>query len=206
MPKKSIAEKSVYWLKVISLGLIVGIGIQFAKAWTNPSSPAPASTIGGPITNNATAQYKTGMLGVNSAVTPTNALEVGGAGNAYIGGSVFTGGSINATSGQISGVLSSGKVQIVDVVTESAACAPNGLVAKDSNGILLSCQGPGALKWKKASGSTGAPCDYYSTPLQSGQILLVGSCVGSGRIVVQCMNGTITYPGCAIYDAAGGAG
>lgn len=150
MQKQSLAEKSVYWLKVISLGLILGVGIQFAKAWTPPTLPPPGGTISGPLTNGIAPQYKTGMLGINSTITPVNALEVGGGGNAYIGG------SINATSGTVTGVLTSGKVQIVDVVIENTTCLSNGLVAKDSTGILLSCQGPGDLKWKKASGGSGA--------------------------------------------------
>lgn len=113
----------------------------------------------GPITNSITPQYKTGMLGVNSTTIPVNALEIGGGGNAYIGG------SINATSGTVTGVLTSGKVQIVDVVVENAACTPNGLVAKDSTGILLSCQGPprSTLKWKKASGA-GDSCMVPGIP------------------------------------------
>jgi hypothetical protein len=29
MPKEPILQKSIYWLKVVSLGLILGIGVQF---------------------------------------------------------------------------------------------------------------------------------------------------------------------------------
>jgi hypothetical protein len=150
MPKQTLAQKSVYWLKVISLGLILGLGIQFAQAWTSPTLPPPGGNVSGPITTSATAQYKTGMLGINSTTTPVNALEVGGGGNAYIGGSFFAAGSINAASGAVTGVLTAGKVQIVDVVMENTICLSNGLVAKDSTGMLLSCQGS-PLRWKKAN-------------------------------------------------------
>jgi hypothetical protein len=143
MPKQSLAEKSVSWLKVISLGLILGLGIQFAKAWTSPTLPPPGGNVSGPLTNGIAAQYKTGMLGINSTTTPVNALEVGGGGNAYIGGSLFTAGSISTTAGTVTGVLTSGKVQIVDVVMENTVCTSSGLVAKDAAGILLSCQGQG---------------------------------------------------------------
>lgn len=40
----------------------------------------------------------------------------------------------------LTGTASVGKAQINDVVTEGAACTPNGLVARDSTGLLLSCQ------------------------------------------------------------------
>lgn len=46
-----------------------------------------------------------------------------------------------------SGTVVSGKVQLNDVVAENAACTPNGLVARDSNSILLSCQ---SGTWEKA--------------------------------------------------------
>ncbi len=155
MLKQSLAEKLTYSLKIISLGLILGLGIQFAEAWTAPTLSPPSGTISGPITNGNVPQYKTGMLGVNSVTTPINALEVGLGGNVLVGGGVYTAGSINATSGTVTGVLTAGKVQIVDVVVENTNCAPMGLVARDSNGVLLSCQGPGDLKWKKASGGGG---------------------------------------------------
>ena len=47
------------------------------------------------------------------------------------------------------GVLTSWKVQILDIVTVNTACTPNGLIARDSVWVLLSCQ---SGTWKKASG------------------------------------------------------
>ncbi len=193
MQKHSLAHKSVYWMKVISLGLILGISIQFAQAWTSPTLPPPGGNVSGPLTNGITPQYKTGMLGVNSTVIPTNALEVGGGGNAYIGGSLFTAGSISATSGTVTGVLTSGKVQIVDVVIENTACTPNGLVARDSTGLLLSCQ---SGLWKKASGGGGAECYHslFTKWVTSGWFYLTLSSHASGAYVEgitssQCVNG-----------------
>ena len=195
MSLHSLAHKSVYWLKVISLGLILGLGIQFAEAWTPPGAAPPGGNVSGPITTSATAQYKTGMLGVNSTTTPVNALEVGGGGNAYIGGSLFTAGSISAVSGAVTGVLTAGKVQIVDVVIENTTCLSNGLVAKDSTGLLLSCQGT-PLRWKKASGGGGAEC-YYNLATRwvpSGWFYLTLRSFASGSYVEgvassQCIDG-----------------
>ncbi len=53
----------------------------------------------------------------------------------------------------VSGVLSSGKLQVIDIVTESTPCAPSGLVARDSVGLLLSCQ---SGVWEKVSGDSVA--------------------------------------------------
>ena len=50
------------------------------------------------------------------------------------------------------GTVTLGKINVTDVVTMGAACSPNGLVAKDSTGLLLSCQ---AGVWAKASGTPG---------------------------------------------------
>ncbi len=53
--------------------------------------------------------------------TPVNQLQVSG--------------SIGVTQ-----VLSAGKLQVVDVVVENTTCASDGLVARDSTGLILSCQ------------------------------------------------------------------
>ncbi len=92
MPKQTIAEKSVYWMKVISLGLILGISIQFAKAWTNPTSTPPGGNVSGPITTSGVGQYKTGKLGVNMSSVPVSyALQVNE--DVGVGGSLYTSGN-----------------------------------------------------------------------------------------------------------------
>ena len=57
---QSIATQSVYWLKVISLGLILGLGIQFAQAWTNPGATPPGGNVSGPLTTGVGSQTKAG--------------------------------------------------------------------------------------------------------------------------------------------------
>jgi hypothetical protein len=147
-------------------------------------------------------QLKQGNLALNVDGIYSNALLIPN-GNVGIGTvtpvvKLDVAGAVNAMSGQISGVLSSGKVQIVDVVVENTACTSNGLVAKDSNGILLSCQGPGALKWKKASGSTGASCAYTGRVYQNGEVVFVDTCAGAGVygvVMAKCVNGTVEFSG-----------
>ena len=98
----------------------------------------------------------------------------------------------------VSGVLSSGKLQVIDVVTENAACAPNGLVARDSVGLLLSCQ---SSVWKKASGGSGAKFNGVSWSDMSTESCIVGAIAcnvtpmcpaGTVRVAHSCMgsNGT----------------
>ncbi|ACT52146.1 shufflon system plasmid conjugative transfer pilus tip adhesin PilV [Methylovorus glucosotrophus] len=53
----------------------------------------------------------------------------------------------------VTGTLSLGKALVNDVVTEGSACTPNGLVARDSVGLILSCQS-GIYK-KGTGGETG---------------------------------------------------
>lgn len=56
----------------------------------------------------------------------------------------------------VTGTATVGKMQVNDVVTEGAACSPNGLVARDATGLLLSCQ---SGSWRKAMTTTcgGSP-------------------------------------------------
>lgn len=63
MDKKSqTIKRSVYYFKIIALGVILGVSIQFAEAWTNPSAPAPAGNLAGPINTGVGAQVKQGAL------------------------------------------------------------------------------------------------------------------------------------------------
>ncbi|WP_083460621.1 shufflon system plasmid conjugative transfer pilus tip adhesin PilV [Gulbenkiania mobilis] len=47
-------------------------------------------------------------------------------------------------------------LQINTVVTEGTACSPNGLVARDANGLILSCQ---SGVWKRTGASSLSPSD-----------------------------------------------
>lgn len=367
MPKQSLAQKSIYWLKVISLGLILGLGIQFAQAWTSPTAAPPNGNVSGPLTTSGIGQIKQGPLALNtdgvyanallipsgnvgigtvspvvplhlfstnpggyteqmliegtgneggylrlqgkwpllrfmSSVAPSGkkgfAFQNDGAGrlvlgtlgddlgwkdasaarvmswtsdgnvgigtvnptnklmvqnwtsgppsttyvNVYSGGTssqygddagpaivstnniaFYTGGvgfvpdgskptangasqrmiitptgnigigTVNPTekldvNGNVktTGVLTAGKVRIVDVVAENTDCAPMGLVARDNTGVLLSCQGS-PLKWKKASGGSGASCP--SSGQQSGRVYVFDNGGSNGPMVRQCLDG-----------------
>lgn len=55
---------SLYWGKIISLGIILGVGIQFAEAWTNPITSAPGGNVPGPINTGIVNQVKNASLGL----------------------------------------------------------------------------------------------------------------------------------------------
>ena len=90
----------------------------------------------------------------------------------------------------VSGVLSSGKLQVMDVVVENTACTPNGLVARDATGLLLSCQ---SALWKKATGSGGG---FFSGPYGGFSNNGYGACAKANPNTsgCSCPPGTTAYP------------
>jgi len=88
----------------------------------------------------------------------------------------------------IPATASVGKVQVNDVVTENTACSPNGLVARDAVGLLLSCQ---SSVWKKATGTTGTGLTGVLAPMKGYTI----TCSATGN--------HSTFPGYGMVDSAG---
>ncbi|MBP9751431.1 MAG: hypothetical protein KBD19_01045 [Candidatus Moranbacteria bacterium] len=74
--KQSFAMKVSYWLKVVSLGLILGFGLQFAQAWTAPTQAPPGGNVSGPITVGDVGQSKAGNLALNTSGAYANGLLV----------------------------------------------------------------------------------------------------------------------------------
>lgn len=72
-----MSSQLVYWLKVVSLGMILGLSIQFAEAWTNPTQTAPNGNIAGPLTTGSISQTKAG-----------GNISLAGGGSLYAGGVV----------------------------------------------------------------------------------------------------------------------
>jgi len=56
-------------LKTIVLALIIGLGIGYAMAWTNPTAPPPGANVPAPVNVGGETQYKSGLLGVGSFQT-----------------------------------------------------------------------------------------------------------------------------------------
>lgn len=70
----STLKKAAYWSSIVAIAAVIGVALQFAKAWTEPSSPPPADNIGAPVTTGSNDQTKTGgSIGVsNDAIYARN--------------------------------------------------------------------------------------------------------------------------------------
>ncbi len=160
-------------IKSIRLNIISGSGTTYTGNWvidfdeTKSVRPHKPIAIGAVLNvdNTVPAATKiTGCMG-KSGPGPVNSLAkwtaagLGGSGvyednlgNVGIGTNTPTAALDVVGAGKVSGVLSSGKVQVVDVVVANTACVSNGLVARDAVGVLLSCQ---SGLWKNATGGSG---------------------------------------------------
>lgn len=87
---KTNLKKFGYWGSVITLGAVLGVSLQFVKAWTEPTATAPNGNVGAPINTGSTPQIKAGALQVNSFIvsgnttaTPSPAPNGKSSGNMY---------------------------------------------------------------------------------------------------------------------------
>ena len=58
----------MYWLKVAIIGIALGFGLQFVRAWTEPTTAPPNGNVGAPINTSSTAQTKAGAMYSNDRV------------------------------------------------------------------------------------------------------------------------------------------
>ncbi len=63
--KKLFSSRIAYWLGIIIFGAILGVSLQFVKAWTEPTAAPPGGNVGAPINTSANAQTKSGNLNVS---------------------------------------------------------------------------------------------------------------------------------------------
>ena len=67
-----------YWLSITTGGVILGLAIQFASAWTEPAASPPGGNVGAPINTSDTGQYKEGNLILNALYHYSIGLFVNG--------------------------------------------------------------------------------------------------------------------------------
>jgi hypothetical protein len=78
MSHTHIINRVSYWAKVIVLGLIVGLGMQIAFAWTTPTSAPPGGNVSGPITTSSIQQTKLGNLILGNDLAVSRNAVLGG--------------------------------------------------------------------------------------------------------------------------------
>jgi hypothetical protein len=67
-----------YWLKVVALGLVLGISLQFVRAWTEPTVAPPGGNLGAPLNTGNLGQYKQGGLMLNTGGAPNGLIVQNG--------------------------------------------------------------------------------------------------------------------------------
>ena len=75
--KKLFSSRIAYWTGIIIFGVILGISLQFVKAWTEPTAAPPGGNVGAPINTSNVAQGKLGNLGIGTT-SPSSTLDVNG--------------------------------------------------------------------------------------------------------------------------------
>lgn len=73
---KKIFEKMIWWSGVVMFGLILGLSLQFVKAWTEPTEDPPGGNVGAPINTSIIEQLKIGALGINGLLKLYGGLQV----------------------------------------------------------------------------------------------------------------------------------
>lgn len=174
-----------------------------SNVWTAPSGSSPywgdpVATFASLPVCNAANTGQTRVVRTPTTGSGSRAYTCNGAG-AWQPLSLADNGSITIP-GTASIDKLSGNLQITSTATENTACSPNGRIASDANGLILSCQ---SGSWKKASGSGGS----LVNGVQSSSTVM-SSC-GSANCVTQatCTTGTRITGFCVgNYGASGVVG
>jgi hypothetical protein len=66
--KQKKKNQIAYWLKIAVLGIILGFGLQFVRAWTEPTQTPPNGNVGAPINTGGNAQTKAGAFSSSTSL------------------------------------------------------------------------------------------------------------------------------------------
>jgi hypothetical protein len=138
---KKIFENAIWWSGVIMIGLILGISLQFVKAWTEPSAAPPGGNVGAPINTGLLGQIKQGVLQV-AGLTVFNDPAVSGV---DVKGKVLTAQNAN---GAVAWAAGGGGGCYVDYslpvgASVGTTCKVSGFAVQGSAGKWGYCRNPG---------------------------------------------------------------
>ena len=76
--KEKQKKQLTHWLSVAVIGIALGLGLQFVRAWTEPSQAPPGGNLGAPINTGAQSQTKSGGItaGTLTAATVTGTTQL----------------------------------------------------------------------------------------------------------------------------------
>ncbi len=177
----TVSQKTSSALAVVVIGLLFGLSIQFAKAWTNPPAAPPGGNLAGPLNTGATAQTKAGQLTISGG-------GANGNGGLIIGKQslnskpadnwLYLGDSLNAVYGVATGIASA-NVYANNSVTAQVYYDTN----DPSNNYRIDPTGASQLFYAYFKGAGSAiDVDGYihsSTSVNSPQFCIGGSCINA---------------------------
>jgi|WetSurMetagenome_2_1015567.scaffolds.fasta_scaffold113668_2 hypothetical protein len=177
--KESLGAKVFYWIGVITVGFIVGISVQFVKAWTEPSSNPPGDNVGAPITTSRIGQVKDGSLMVARDPLGSIGLIIG-SGKVGIGTESPTAKLDVRGASYFSGNMGIG------TITPKTALEVNGRITltggNPGDGKVLTSDANGTGSWKLPSaGLTSCKIEKRFTRLRGGWGTGDGSCRNLGE-------------------------
>jgi hypothetical protein len=68
----------IHWLSVIVIGIVLGLGLQFVRAWTEPTVDPPGGNLGAPINTSAMVQTKAGGFTAIGGLTSGSDIKLNG--------------------------------------------------------------------------------------------------------------------------------
>lgn len=154
MKNERINARFSYWAKVMVVGLVVGVGLQLAQAWTTPGSSPPNGNVSAPVTVSSVSQVKSGnlTLGNDLAVSRNSVL------GSYVSTSNTTGLCLSgvcrttwpATGGAVSSIIAGNGVSVSSATGNVTVSANTSYVQRRVSGT---CSSGKAIKAIAADGS-----------------------------------------------------